>query len=91
MKMGLNFLDFKSVDKDFNDCVDGFILVEIEKIKAYKTKIYSIKSEIRFTFYYFFAVFSVIITNFVLVPSLCSPAVYFVTTGLHSSIHLFIS
>jgi hypothetical protein len=29
---GVKFLDF-SVDKDFNDCVDGFILVEIEKIK----------------------------------------------------------
>ena len=31
---GVKFLDF-SVDKDFNDCVDGFILVEIEKIKEH--------------------------------------------------------
>jgi hypothetical protein len=31
---GVRFLDF-SVDKDFNDCIDGFILVEIEKIKEH--------------------------------------------------------
>ena len=31
---GVKFLDF-SVDKDFNECVDGFILVEIEKIKEH--------------------------------------------------------
>ncbi|OCL83524.1 GNAT family N-acyltransferase [Arcobacter porcinus] len=31
---GVKFLDF-NVDKDFSDCVDGFILVEIEKIKEH--------------------------------------------------------
>lgn len=31
---GVKFLDF-NVDKDFNDCVDGFILVEIDKIKEH--------------------------------------------------------
>ena len=31
---GVRFLDF-SVDKDFNDCIDGFILVEIKKIKEH--------------------------------------------------------
>ncbi|MGE4383003.1 MAG: lysophospholipid acyltransferase family protein [Arcobacter sp.] len=29
---GVKFLDF-NIDKDFGDCVDGFILVEVEKIK----------------------------------------------------------
>ncbi|RBQ32461.1 GNAT family N-acetyltransferase [Arcobacter sp. FW59] len=31
---GVRFLEF-SVDKDFNDCIDGFILVEIDKIKEH--------------------------------------------------------
>ncbi|MCH9813429.1 MAG: lysophospholipid acyltransferase family protein [Epsilonproteobacteria bacterium] len=32
---GIQFLDF-NIDKDFNDCVDSFILVDIDKIKAKK-------------------------------------------------------
>ena len=36
---GVKFLDF-NIDKDFNDCIDGFILVDITKIKAKKAERY---------------------------------------------------
>ncbi len=36
---GVKFLDF-NIDKDFNDCIDGFIMVDIEKIKPKKAQRY---------------------------------------------------
>ena len=36
---GVHFLDF-SVDKDFNDCVDGLVLVDLHKLKQNKRKRY---------------------------------------------------
>ncbi len=36
---GVNFLDF-GVDKDFENCIDGFIVVEIDKIKEIKKSRY---------------------------------------------------
>lgn len=38
-KEGVSFIDY-NVDKDFNDCIDSFILVDIEKIKPNKKKRY---------------------------------------------------
>lgn len=36
---GIQFIDF-NIDKDFADCVDSFVLVDIEKIKEAKKKRY---------------------------------------------------
>ena len=36
---GVSFMDF-GIDRSFDDCVDGFILVEIEKLKPNKRKRY---------------------------------------------------
>jgi len=36
---GVKFLDF-GVDKEFNNCIDGFIVVEVDKIKASKKERY---------------------------------------------------
>lgn len=36
---GMHFLDF-GIDADFNDCIDGYILVDVRKIKAAKRKRY---------------------------------------------------
>ncbi len=32
---GVKFIDF-GIDKDFDNCVDGFILIQIDKLKAKK-------------------------------------------------------
>jgi Cdc6-like AAA superfamily ATPase len=36
---GVEFLGF-NIDEDFNDCIDGFILVKIDKVKEKKRKRY---------------------------------------------------
>lgn len=38
---GVQFLDF-NIDPDFSDCVDGLVVVDIEKIKAAKRKRYNL-------------------------------------------------
>ena len=40
---GVKFLDF-GVDAEFNDCIDGFILVDVRKIKATKRKRYMLET-----------------------------------------------
>jgi hypothetical protein len=45
-KGGTSFLDF-GIDKDFNNCIDGFILIDVKKIKEEKKQRYIYRNDFK--------------------------------------------